>query len=143
MSDQSASSRFQPLFESALQDYEKQTGISLSRHPLAEQLQNCNSVDSVMAVLQQQAQAFTEFRGSHQIMKSLKGVVSLLSALSATASTLGGVISLVCRRVLMGILCLFYVYPIVIPTCYSNTYRPRHPTHCMCLSSVVFICISV
>ena len=143
MSDQSASSRFQALFEPALQDYENQTGISLPRHPLAEQLQNCDSVDSVMAVLQQQARAFREFRGSHKIMKSLNGVVSVLSVLSSTISTLGGVISLVCRRVLMCILRLFYTYPIVIPSCQSNTHRPRHPTRCMCLTSVVLIYISV
>ncbi|KAH9992544.1 hypothetical protein BJV74DRAFT_795789 [Russula compacta] len=80
MSDQSGSSRLQALFDSALQDYEKQTGISLPRHPLAEQLQNCDSVDSVIAVLQQQAQTFSEFRGSHRIMKSLNGVVSVLSS---------------------------------------------------------------
>ncbi|KAH9983483.1 hypothetical protein BJV74DRAFT_618971 [Russula compacta] len=85
MGDQSGSSRFQDLFESALQHYEHQTGISLPDHPLAQQLQTCNSVESIIALLQQQANAFSEFRGSDRILKSLKNLVSVLCKLSATA----------------------------------------------------------
>ena len=85
MSDQPGSSRFRTLFEAALQQYEMQTEISLAKHPLAEQLQNCDSVNSVIAVLQEQVQAFSEFRGSDRIMKSLMGVVSVLSTLSSVA----------------------------------------------------------
>ena len=90
-------SRFQVLFEAALQQYEKQTEIPLAKHPLAEQLQNCNSVDSVIAVLQEQVQAFNEFRGTDKIMKSLRGVVSVLSALS-TVAELSDSIGLVRRK---------------------------------------------
>jgi hypothetical protein len=102
MADHSQSSRFQGLFERALQDYENQTGTKLARHPLAEQLQSCNSVDTVLDVLQQQAQAFTEFRGSNgRIMKSLKSAVSVIHALSSSA-TLSEVVSMVRCRVLTG-----------------------------------------
>jgi len=95
MADQSQSSRFRVLFESALQDYQNQTGTTLPNHPLAEKLQNCNSVESVTALLQEQARAFTEFRGGDdRIMKSLKSVVSVLYTLSAS-TTLGGAIGLV------------------------------------------------
>ena len=85
MADHPGSSRFRVLFEAALQQYETQTEIPLTKHPLAEQLQNCDSVDSVIALLQEQVQAFSEFRGTDKIMKSLKGVVSVLSTLSAIA----------------------------------------------------------
>ena len=77
---------FQALFKSALQDYEKQTGIPLAKHQLAEKLQNCQSVDSVTTLLQEQAQAFNEFRGRDKITKSLKSVVSVLSKVSATVA---------------------------------------------------------
>ena len=87
MSDQSGPSRFQALFESALQDYERQTGIPLARHPLAERLQNSQSVESVTALLQEQARAFGELRGSHKIMKLLESAVSALSNVSATISS--------------------------------------------------------
>jgi hypothetical protein len=101
MSDQSESSRFQVLFASALQDYEKQTGIPLPNHPLAEQLQNCQSVELVTTLLQEQAQAFSKFRGSDKIMKLLKSVVSVLSRVSA-AATLGQDFGLVCPGLLIG-----------------------------------------
>jgi hypothetical protein len=99
MSDQLGSSRFEALFESALHDYEKQTGIPLAKHPLAEQFQNCQSVESVTTLLQEQARAFSEFRGSDKIMKSLKSVVSALSRVSAV-TTLGHNIGMVCPWIL-------------------------------------------
>jgi hypothetical protein len=88
MSDQSGPSRLQVLFESAFQDYEKQTGIVLAKHPLAEQLQECDSVESVTAVLHGQTQAFSEFRGKDKFMKLLRNAVSILHKLSATADGL-------------------------------------------------------
>jgi hypothetical protein len=94
MSDQSGSSPFQALFEYALRDYEKQTGIPLANHPLAEQLQNCQSADSITALLQEQARAYGQFRGSEKINKSLKSVVSALAKVSAAA--LGQAIGMVC-----------------------------------------------
>ena len=101
MSDQlQLSSRFRVLFESALQDYQIQTGTTLASHPLAEKLQNCNSVESVTALLQDQARTFTEFRGDNgRITKSLKGVVSVLYTLSTSTASIG----LVRRKASMGI----------------------------------------
>lgn len=102
MSDQSRSSHFQVLFESALQDYETQTGMVLSKHPLAEQLENCPTVESVTAVLQEQAQAFSEFRsGDGKIVTSLNRAVSVLHALS-TSNALGEATSLVRRCMQMS-----------------------------------------
>jgi hypothetical protein len=88
------SSPFQALFESALLDYKNKTGIPLASHPLAEQLQKCRSVDSVSTLLQEQARAFSEFRESDKIIKSLKSVVSVLTRISA--ATLGQDFGLVC-----------------------------------------------
>ena len=73
------------LFEAALQDYEKHTEIALIRHPLAEQLQSCDSVESITAVLCEQTQAFSEFRGKEKVTKSLKNTVSVLHKLSSAA----------------------------------------------------------
>ena len=84
MSDPSGQSHLQVMFEAALRDYEKQTGIALAKHPLAEQLQNCDSVESVTAVLREQTQAFKEFRGNDKVLKPLKMAVSVLHKLSAT-----------------------------------------------------------
>ena len=86
MSDQSGSSRLHVLFEPALEDYRQQTGIKLAEHPLAERLQNCNSVESVTAVLREQVQDFKEFREKDKILKPLKKVLTVLHRLSSAAN---------------------------------------------------------
>jgi hypothetical protein len=83
--DQSGSSQLQAFFEAALKDYEKQTGIELTKHPLAEQLQDCRSVESVIAVLHEQTQALGESREKDKVMKPLKNAVSFLYKLSSIA----------------------------------------------------------
>ena len=100
MGDQSQSSRFRVIFESALQDYQRQTGTALASHPLAEKLQNCDSVESVTAVLQDQARVFSEFRGNDgRITKSLNSIVAVLYTLSASIATIG----LVRQKVSIGV----------------------------------------
>ena len=86
MTNQLGSSHLQVLFEAALQNYEKKTGVVLAKHPLAEKLQNCDTVDSVTAVLREQTQAFSDFREKEKVMKPLKKVVSVLYKLSAIGS---------------------------------------------------------
>jgi hypothetical protein len=79
----SGSSHFQTLFDAALRDYERQTGTKLSEHPLAKQLEACDSVGSITALLQKQAQGVSKFRGEDsKAMKSLKRGVHVLFALS-------------------------------------------------------------
>jgi len=100
------SSTLESLFQAALQRYEKQTGEKLINHPLAEQLEQCNSVDSITEVLQKQGQAFKEFRRvESKVMKPLKGIVHILHMLS-TNNTLRKAISLV-RRIIPESIYLF------------------------------------
>ena len=131
MSDQPGPSRLQVLFQAALQDYERQTGIPLAKHPLAEQLQNCDSVESVTAVLREQTQAFSNFRGRDKVMELLKNTVSVLYKLSATAD-LGQAIGLVCLWELMGVRRFSDSHPIEFPACDCNTDGPCCPTLCTC-----------
>ena len=86
MSDPSGSiSTLQLLFDAALLDYEKQTGTKLIEDPLARQLENCNSVDSIIAILQEQARALTQYRRQDdKVMKPLKRVVQVTHALSTS-----------------------------------------------------------
>ena len=134
MSDQSGPSHLQVLFEAALQDYEKQTGIALSKHPLAEQLQNCGSVESVTAVLRDQTQAFSQFLENDKVLKPLKKVVSILYKLSAPAS-FGQDIGLVCSSLTRcSLFAVPHPRPIAFLACESNTYGPRRSTLCMYLS---------
>ena len=92
MDNQSGSVSFQKLLESALLRYEKKTGITLSKHPLALQLQSCNSVEDFNRLVQDKAK---NVKGSGRITKSMKTIVSILAPLSFVAS-LPDAVGLVC-----------------------------------------------
>jgi hypothetical protein len=112
MTDQPVSSHLRTLFELALEDYEIKTEISLAKHPLAQKLDNCNSVESIATILQDQARTFGEFRGRDRIMESIRSTVSFLEKLSATAP-LSDVIGQVRQKVLIT---SFHVSDIVLQT---------------------------
>jgi hypothetical protein len=89
MSNQLGSSHLQLLFDAALQDYKTKTGIALDKHPFAKELQNCDSVESVTAVLNSQTEAFNQCREKDKILKPLKNTLSALHKLSAAAKFIG------------------------------------------------------
>ena len=98
MANQSGSVSFQKLLESALLRYEKKTGVTLSKHPLALQLQSCNSVEDFNNVLQDKAK---DIRESERITKSMRTIVSILTPLSSIAS-LPDTVGLVSYKSLMA-----------------------------------------
>ena len=85
MSHQSGSSRLRALFETALEDYKQQTGIDLAEHPLAERLQDGDTIESITTILQEQAQDFKEFRQKDKVLKPLKKVLAVLNILPSAA----------------------------------------------------------
>ena len=86
MTDQSGSSHFQVLFDAAFRDFEIQTGKTLANHPLAEELQNCNSVESLTTVLCEQIEASSEIKGKDKVLKHVKNVLSVLHKLSSDSN---------------------------------------------------------
>ena len=86
MNDQSGSAHFQVLFEASLKEYEKQTDITLAKHPVTEKFQHCDSVESVAATFQEQVPTLSEFQGGERIIKSLNSAVSVLCALSVSVN---------------------------------------------------------
>jgi hypothetical protein len=86
MAEQSTTAHIQSLFESALQSYQKTTGITLPDHPLVVQIQSCDTVQSMTTILQDQTQAFAHLPECDRIIKSIKATVSILTRLSSTAS---------------------------------------------------------
>ena len=88
-----ASSRFQTLFQTALNSYQKQTKADLLAHPLVSQLQSCDSTAAIVAILQEQIRDLDNSRsGDERLTKWLNPTVNVLSAFSATVS---GSVSLV------------------------------------------------
>jgi hypothetical protein len=126
MSDHPGLARFQMLFEASLQDYEKQTDITLVEHPLAEQLQHCDSVESFTPVLREHLRARSEFQDGDRIIKLLNSAVSVLWTLSASIN-----LDLVRPRVLLG--CSMSLILAVIPSCESNMCWACYPIRGMSL----------
>ena len=94
----SLSSNFRILFDAALQDYKDKTGNTLTDHPIAKQLETCESIASITAILQGQAQCFREFRENDgKLMKALNSSVDVLCSPSIS-SALSETIGLVVRR---------------------------------------------
>jgi len=98
MSQPSSSTTLQALFDAALQDYKDKTGNTLIDHPIARQLETCESVDSITSILQEQARSFREFRENDgTLMKALNSSVDILCAPSIS-SALNEAVGLVVRR---------------------------------------------
>jgi len=92
----SSSSNFQLIFNNALKVYEKRTKKDLLAHPLASELQNCNSPSKVLALLHQQVQGLDQSpSGADRWTKWLDPTVNVLYMLS---ETLGEGTSLVSRK---------------------------------------------
>jgi hypothetical protein len=90
----STSSNFQVIFNNALKAYERRTKKDLLAHPLAAQLQTCDSHSSILIVLQQHVQKLNQSQSSNQrLTKWLDPTVKVLHTLS---ETLGEGVSLVC-----------------------------------------------
>jgi hypothetical protein len=134
MADQPGSTSFQLLFDSALQGYERKTGVNLIKHPLALQLQNCHSVEEITSLLQGQTQAFNDFRENDKIIKSIEIIVSILSPLSAAAS-LTNAVGVVRRNVLVTSVAS------LIPPFHSDSFHLRQqyrPASVSCLMYVLY-----
>jgi hypothetical protein len=91
-------SMFESLFQSALEEYERQTGINLAGHSLAVQLEHCNSVESIAELLHDQARTFRQFRGNvNKLRTVLNHTVQALHMLSGTVPP-GGAFGFVRRN---------------------------------------------
>ncbi|KAH9060283.1 hypothetical protein EDB87DRAFT_624282 [Lactarius vividus] len=82
-----ASSRFQDIFQAALKSYQKQTKKDLTTHPLASQLQSCDSTSAILSVLRDQVREFDQAHsGDERLTKWLIPTVNVLYAFSAVVS---------------------------------------------------------
>ena len=95
-SSSSSSSHFQLIINNALDTYKKCTKKDLRAHPLAAQLQACDSPTAILAVLQQQVQGLDQSRSiDERWTRWLDPTVNVLYAFS---DILGAGVSLVCFR---------------------------------------------
>jgi hypothetical protein len=91
----SSSNNFQLIFNNALKVYEKHTRKDLLAHPLASQIQACNSPSAILAILQQQVQGLDQSRsGDDRWTKWLDPTINVLYTFSATLGEGVGLVSL-------------------------------------------------
>jgi hypothetical protein len=91
----SSSSNFQSIFNASLQAYDDKTKNKLLDHPLATQLQSCDSPNAVLSVLQDLIQQFDQRRTGNERLKNwLNPIVNVLYTFSATLGEGVGLVSL-------------------------------------------------
>lgn len=89
----SSSSDFQEIFSAAVKAYEKRTEKDLLNHPLASQLQACDTPASILAVLQGQVDDLDHAQKTDERLTRWLGPT--INVLLAFSDTLGEGISLV------------------------------------------------
>jgi hypothetical protein len=88
----STSSNFEAFFNAALAEYAKQTGKDLRKHPVSSKIDACDSAEAILAIFQEQAKKFDEFRnGDHKLIKWLRPIVNGLYTLSVNAALSAGI----------------------------------------------------
>ncbi|KAF8487166.1 hypothetical protein DFH94DRAFT_841542 [Russula ochroleuca] len=81
----SSSQNFQLIINNALDKYKKRTKSDLLTHPLAAQLQSCDSLSAILAVLQQQLQGPDQSQSSDERWSRwLDPTINVLYTLSST-----------------------------------------------------------
>ena len=81
------------MLDVALIEYKKKTGEDLQAVSLASELQSCESVDSVLDILRNQAKAF-ERSGDQKLMKWIDPLVHVLYTFSGALGDGIGVVSI-------------------------------------------------
>lgn len=85
---------FQTHVDAALSNYTKRTGIDLRGHPLAMMIDRCVSLDEILAIFQEQSQAFNEFTNNDdRLIRRLPRVVDGFHALSTIISASASIVS--------------------------------------------------
>jgi len=107
----SSSFNFQFVFDNALKAYQKRTKNDLLVHPLAAQLQACDSPTAILSLLHQQVQELNQSRESDErLSKWLDPTVNVLYAFSATLGEGVGLVCYLITRLIFPLTCLFQVF---------------------------------
>ena len=85
------------LIIDALTDYAKITGIQLSENPFAAALEQSNSPDAILQLLQHRETAFKEYRdGNRKLISRLSPAVRVLQAFSGILGEAANLVSPTC-----------------------------------------------
>ena len=80
-----SSSNFNLVFEKALKEYKKKTKQPLTTHPLATQLEGCNSSAAILAIFQDQVDQFDQSKSrDERLQRWLGPTINVLFAFTET-----------------------------------------------------------
>jgi hypothetical protein len=96
LSTSTSTTSFETIFAAALKEYKKQTKCDITSHPLAAQLQSCDTPSAILAVLQAQVQKFDQSQSANK--KWIKWVDPTVNVLFAFSATLSNSVGLVIAR---------------------------------------------
>jgi hypothetical protein len=106
-SSSASESRFQTIFQAGLKSYQKQTKTDLLAHPLASQLQSCDSTAAIIVFLQVKVREFDKVHsGDERLTKWLGPTVNVLCAFSAVVSGGVGLVSLYTLGLKLSLICM-------------------------------------
>ena len=78
-----STANFQSIFDAALDNYVKQTGVDITKHPSARKLQDCLSPEDVIQLLSERETAFKHYRDKYRsLIDHLRPVVRIVYACS-------------------------------------------------------------
>ncbi|KAF8260988.1 hypothetical protein EI94DRAFT_1789700 [Lactarius quietus] len=84
-STSTSSPHFRTIFIAAIKEYERKTKTDLHTHPLATQLQSCNSSSDILKVLHDKVNEFDKSRSHYERLSHwLNPTINVLYAFSAT-----------------------------------------------------------
>ena len=88
------------LIIGALADYTKETGIDLSSNPFATKIEQQNSPEAILQLLEEREKAFKEYRyGKMRLINCLSPAVKVLHSFSDILSEVVGQVSRRCHLV--------------------------------------------
>jgi fungal STAND N-terminal Goodbye domain len=100
----SSTSNIQLIID-ALADYANTTGVELSQNPFAAALEQSNSPDAILQLLQRRQTAFKEYRdGNRRLISYLSPAVRVLQAFSGILGEAVNLVRPTCHLVLVGFL---------------------------------------
>ena len=88
------------LITDALVDYEKQTGIDLSKNPFAAAIKHADSPGAILELLREREKAFKDYReGSRRLISYLSPAVNVIQAFSGILGGAANLVSHTCHLV--------------------------------------------
>jgi hypothetical protein len=89
-----SSANFQSILDAALDNYARQTGVDLTKHPSADKLQNCHSPDDIIQLLSERETAFKDYRDKYRnLIDRLRPIVQVVHAFSGVLGEAAGLVS--------------------------------------------------